>query len=507
MPVISRLLSHHARYRADFPALDFEGRSWNYAEFNSEVNRLANALLAAGLGKGDRFATVLPNSLELMAAYWAAAVSGLVIVPCSVLLQPGGLRTLLGDASARLVICSANQVDNLAAIRDDLPDLLDHGYILVDGDAAEGFVPHAEFVAGAVDDDPGVLVEPDDVYNIMYSSGTTGLPKGIIHTHRIRSMYCTLFANAWRMSPESVCLHAGAIVFNGAMLDLMPWMFLGCRYVMHRSFDPEAVIADIERYRVTHVVMVPAQIIAILNSPEYSPGRLDSLQMIHNVGAPLHLRYKQIINEQLPDRFYELYGVTEGFMTVLDRTESVRKAGSVGKPAFFNEISILDETGNPLPAGEVGEICGTGPMVMPGYHNRPDLTEKAFHGRWLRSGDLGYMDDDGYLFLVDRAKDMIISGGVNVYPRDIEEVVIRHPAVSEVAVFGVEDSKWGEVPVAAVTVSGKLRPDELVTWVNQRVDARFQRIADAVVMEEFPRNVAGKILKRELREQYHPADR
>ena len=252
--------------------------------------------------------------------------------------------------------------------------------------------------------------------------------------------------------------------------------------------------------------MVPAQIIAILNSPGYRPEKLASLEMIHNVGAPLHLRYKQIINEQLPNRFYELYGVTEGFMTVLDRTESVTKAGSVGKPAFFNEVAILDDAGKPVPQGEIGEICGAGPMVMPGYHNRPDLTKKAFHGRWLRSGDLGYLDEDGYLFLVDRSKDMIISGGVNVYPRDIEEVLIQHPLVNEVAVFGVENTRWGEVPIAAVTVSGELAPADLVGWVNERVDARFQRIADAIVVDEFPRNVAGKILKRELREQYQPGD-
>ena len=502
MPTLSRLLPHHARYRGDAPALDFEGQCRDFASLNDEVNRLANALLALGLKQGDRFATVLPNSFELMAAYWAAAVSGLVIVPCSALLQSGGLRTLLADAGARVVFGSADQAANLEAILDDLPDIVPGGMIITGEDPAPGFTRYTDLVDSASSRDPRVLVAPDDVYNIMYTSGTTGLPKGIIHTHRIRSMYCTLFANAWRMTPESVCLHAGALVFNGAMLTLMPWMFLGCRFVMHRHFNADAVIHDIERYQVTHVVMVPTQIISILGSPEYHPDRLASLEMIHNVGATLHLRYKQLINEQLPDRFYELYGVTEGFMTILDRTDSVRKAGSVGKPMFFNEVSILDESGNPLPAGEIGEICGTGPLVMPGYHNRRDLTEKAFHGRWLRSGDLGYLDEDGYLILVDRAKDMIISGGVNVYPRDIEEIAIRHPAVNEVAVFGVEDSKWGEVPVAAVTITDDVTSGELVEWVNQRVDARFQRISDALILDEFPRNVAGKILKRELRENY-----
>ena len=315
-------------------------------------------------------------------------------------------------------------------------------------------------------------------------------------------MYCMLFGAAWRMTPESVVLHAGAIVFNGAMLDLMPWMYLGCRYIMHAGFNAESVIADIEKHRVTHLVMVPAQIIAILSSPAYDPEKLSSVEMLHNVGAPLHLRYKQQINDELGGRFYELYGVTEGFMTILDKTESVAKAGSVGKPAAFNEVAILNEEGEPLPPGEVGEICGKGPMVMPGYHNKPEMTREAFHGEWLRSGDLGYMDEDGYLFLVDRAKDMIISGGVNVYPKDIEEIVISHEAVAEVAVFGIDHPKWGEAPVAAVLLRSDIAPATLRDWVNERVDARFQRLHEVIVLTEFPRNVAGKILKRELRDKY-----
>ena len=502
MPEISRLLSHHARYRGNYPAFDFEGKSWNFSEFDAYVNQLANALLRSGLTKGDRFATVLPNSAELMASYWAAAVSGLVIVPCSNLLQTTGLATLLNDSGAKLVIVGSEQLNVIEEIIDSLDEVESNRIIVTTEDKVDGHTRYEDFISSCDNHAPDIEVQPDDVYNIMYSSGTTGLPKGIVHTHQIRSMYCALFANAWRMTPESVVLHAGAIVFNGAMLDLMPWMYLGCRYILHTRFNAEAVIADVEKFSVTHLVMVPAQIIAILNSPSFDPARLSSLEMLHNVGAPLHLNYKKIINDKLPDRFYELYGVTEGFMTILDKTEAVRKEGSVGKPAAFNDIRIMDENGYPCDAGEIGEICGRGPMVMPGYHNRPDLTAQAFHGTWLRSGDLGYLDEEGYLFLVDRSKDMIISGGVNVYPKDIEEIVIQHPAVEEVAVFGIEDHKWGEVPVAAITTNQPVNSSEMVEWVNQRVDAKFQRISNVVVLEEFPRNVAGKILKRELRNNY-----
>jgi len=338
----------------------------------------------------------------------------------------------------------------------------------------------------------------------MYSSGTTGAPKGIVHTHYVRGMYCTMFASAWRMTPESVVLHAGAIVFNGAMLDLMPWMYLGCTYILHESFNAEAVIRAIEQEKVTHIVMVPSQIIAILNSPTFRPEALQSLEMLHNVGAPLLLEYKRRINELLPGRFYELYGLTEGFMTILDKHDAIRKVGSVGVPPAFMEMRILNDDGEECKPGEVGEICGKSPMMMPGYYKRPDLTAKAIIDGWLHTGDAGYVDDDGYLFLVDRIKDMIITGGVNVYPKDIEEIIIQHPAVNEVAVFGVPDQKWGETPVAAVVLGeGKtLEVKELIEWTNSRVDAKFQRISDAVIMETFPRNVAGKTLKREMRDQY-----
>jgi acyl-CoA synthetase (AMP-forming)/AMP-acid ligase II len=331
----------------------------------------------------------------------------------------------------------------------------------------------------------------------MYSSGTTGLPKGIVHTHFVRAMYCTLFAQAWRMTPESVVLHAGSIVFNGCMLDLMPWMFVGGTYVLHESFKAERVIEDIERYKVTHVVMVPAQIIAVLQSPAFEPRKLMSLEMIHNVGAPLLVEHKKILNEVLPNRFYELYGLTEGFVTILDKHDSVRKLGSVGCPSPFFELRIL----RPGATGEVGEICGRGPVLMPGYYKQPELTRKAMGDGLLHTGDAGYLDDDGYLFLVDRIKDMIISGGVNVYPHDIEEVIVRHPAVRETAVFGAPDDKWGEVPIAAVVPKpgAKIDKQELIAWTNSHVDAKFQRIHDVVVYDEFPRNVAGKTLKREMR--------
>jgi acyl-CoA synthetase (AMP-forming)/AMP-acid ligase II len=306
------------------------------------------------------------------------------------------------------------------------------------------------------------------------------------------------------MTPESITMHSGAIVFNGAFLDLMPSVFLGSSYILLPQFDAVSFIEVVEQEHVTHVVMVPSQIITLLGTPDFSVDRLKSLEMILSVGAPLHREHKDELNQRLPDRFYELYGLTEGFVTVLDKSDYLAKPDSVGAPPPFFEMKIADENGNEVPVGEVGEICGKGPILMPGYYKRPDLTAEAVKDGWLHSGDMGYVDEDGFLYLVDRKKDMVISGGVNVYPRDIEEIVVQHPAVQEAAVFGIPHEKWGETPLATVILqqAGGVTPGELKDWINERVSAKFQRVHDVVIKDDFPRNVAGKTLKRVMREEY-----
>lgn len=312
------------------------------------------------------------------------------------------------------------------------------------------------------------------------------------------------FASTFRMSPESVVLHSGSIVFNGSFLTLMPSMYLGATYILHKRFDLRKFVETVERERVTHVMMVPSQIVALLGSPLFSAEALRSLEMIGTVGAPLHLEHKDKLNRFLPGRFYELYGLTEGFITVLDKNHYASKPNSVGPPQPFFEMRIINEQGNDAAKGEIGEIVGRGPALIPGYYKRPDLTAQAIvDGWWLHTGDLGYVDEDGFLYLVDRRKDMIISGGTNVFPKDIEEIIVQHPAVREVAVFGIPSEKWGETPLAAVILNeaDAVSAEALRDWIND-VDARNQRVSAVAIVEDFPRSTAGKTLKRVMREPY-----
>ncbi len=502
---IGTIFSRHARYRPDHLAAVFEDRRLTWREYNREINRLANALLKMGIGKGDKVATILPNCMELLLAYWAVGKIGAVIVPLSTLLRAGALKTLLKNADTVMVITNAGFAEEIDAIKSELPAIDPDRYVLTDKQGVSGFRYYHDLTDAVDDTEPlGIEVVDRDPFNIMYSSGTTGLPKGIVHDHYVRAMYGICFASAYRMTPESITMHAGALVFNGAFVDLMPTVFTGATYILLTQFDPITYIETIEREKVTHVIMVPAQIVAMLNAPNFSPEALQSLEMILTLGAPLHMTHKKALTDALPDRFYELYGLTEGFMTILDKYDYPAKPKSVGVPPPLQEMKIIDVHGNEVPAGEVGEICGRGPLLMPGYYKRDDLTDQAVINGWLHTGDLGYVDEDGFLYLVDRKKDLIISGGVNVYPRDIEEVAVRNPAVCETAVFGAPHDKWGETPVAAVTLNPGAASDAetLKAWINDRVEAKFQRVSSVVIFDEFPRNVAGKVLKRNMRKAF-----
>jgi len=502
---VGSLLARHARYRPDHLAVVCGRHRLTFGEVYARVNRFANALYGLGLRKGDKLAIILPNCIELLDAYRACAQLGVVSVPLSPLLRGAGLVSLLRDSDTAAVLASPSVVEALDEARRELPQIRDDRYILAGGQPRRGYQAYDALVAAASPDpSPPVDNDDEDVYNIIYSSGTTGQPKGIIHTHQIRALYGSLFAAQFRFTPESVVMHAGSLVFNGAFVTLMPAWLNGCTFILQERFDAVEFIETVHREKVTHVMMVPSQIVAVINAPNFSAEKLQSLQMLCSVGAPWHREHKERMLQVLPNSLYELYGLTEGFITVLDRNDFARKIDSVGTPIAFTEMRIVDNDGRDLPPGEVGEIVGRSPLMMPGYYKRPDLTEQAIRDGWLFTGDLGVADDDGYLRLTDRKKDLIISGGVNVYPKDIEEIVVQHEAVREVAVFGVPHEKWGESPVAAVVLRAPalVAAAELKAWINQRVAARYQQVSEVLLLEDLPRSTAGKTLKRVLRDEY-----
>ena len=391
---IGSLLPSHARYRPNHTAVVCEDRRLSFREFNARVNRLADVLCSLGVKKGDKVATILPNCLSLLETYWAAAKIGVVVVPLSPLLRGKALATLLQDSDTGTIVASPDFAEALAVLKPELRNVLGERFILTGSSRVPEFQSYEELTRQAHESEPSqVEIVDSDPYNIIYSSGTTGMPKGIVLTHYIRSIYCMLFASTFRMNPESVVLHAGSIVFNGSFLTLMPAMYLGATYILHKSFDLRNFMETVERERVTHVMMVPSQIVALLASPHFSADALKSLEMIGTVGAPLHLEHKEKLNRSLPGRFYELYGLTEGFMTVLDKNHYASKPNSVGPPQPLFEMRIVNDTGNDATPGEIGEIVGRGPALMPGYYKRPDLTAQAIVDGWLHTGDLGYVDE------------------------------------------------------------------------------------------------------------------
>ena len=502
---LAALLDRHAQSRSDHTAVVFGNQRLSFRELHSLVGRVGHSLLSLGLRAGDKVALLLPNCLEQLGVYWASARLGIVTVPLSPLLRGSGLAALVRDCDARAVISTGELRPVLDAVRADLSHIPADNWLMVGDSDSPGYRSLSRLMQGM---SAGPLPLPsltgEEPFNIIYSSGTTGQPKGIVLPHRVRATYGLLFAAAFRIAPESVVLHAGSLVFNGVFVTLMPACLMGCTYVLEPRFDPDGFLETIEREGVTHAMMVPSQIVALMQSSRWQATDLSSLRMICSVGAPFHREHKDRFAQRLPGVFHELYGLTEGFVTILDRDDFARRPDSVGIAPPLFEMRIVDDQGRDVPPGQVGEIAGRGPILMSGYYKRPDLTSQAIRDGWLLSGDLGYRDDAGFLYLVDRKKDLIISGGVNVFPKDIEEVAVRHPGVREVAVFGVPDSKWGEAPVAAVILreAGVVSAEVLRDWINDRVEARYQQVREVLLLEDFPRSSAGKTLKRVMREQF-----
>ena len=514
---IPDLIANHARFQPAKEAVvcGTVRRSWG--DFDARISRVAHALLAAGLQRGDRVAVLMGNCVEMLEAVFGIVRAGGCAVPLSGLLTGEQLAALIADSGAVGAFATADFRARLAGLAALPPGL--RGALLVAADppspddgeapAAEaGWTPLSTFIAGQPATQPAVTYRLDDPFNIIYSSGTTGLPKGIVQTHRARLHWA--FSNAIEMGfrDTSRALTTTSLYSNGTWLMMLPVLFTGGTLVAMPVFDSERFAALLGEERITHTFMVPSQFIAVLAHPAIAHADTTALQTILCAGSPLRSDTKRAAIERFGNRLIELYGFSEGFATMLKPWHPAAKFETVGTPVLGFEIRILDDEGHALPRGEVGEIAGYGAGLMAGYHGRPEETAKLIwrdeRGRsFIRSGDIGRLDEDGFLSILDRKKDMIISGGFNVFPSDLEQVVARHDAVLDVTVIGIPHERWGETPLALVIPKpgATASPEAVRDWANERL-AKHQRLAAVEFREAFPRNALGKVLKKDLRAPY-----
>ena len=501
------VIAHNARVFADGAAVVCENQRLTWPELEARTNRIANAMHALGLKKGDKVALFMPNSLALFELFWGVVKAGCVVVTLNTMLEGSALSRLTNASDAKAIIVDDSTRTLVDEVRVELGKIAQDRFFTV-GQHQDGWASAASLFDAAADTPPKVRIEPSDSMTIIFTSGSTGVPKGIEHSHFGRLNYPLGFGMGLGINRYSVAICATPIYASGTWITMFPTMYRGGTVVLIPKYSPEAFLEAVQREGGTHSFLVPTQYIGLLQQPldKYDTSSLKALVTAGQTIADV--TYDALLKEFPAAGIYEIYGMTEGFSTLAIPEDIKRgKRGSVGKPAFLEDIRIIDDEGHELPAGETGEIVAYGPGMMKGYYGRPDLTEAATWvspaGRtYMRSGDLGHLDTDGFLYVSGRIKDMIKSGGINIYAMDIEQVVIQHPAVSEVAVIGLPHEKWSETPIAVVVLKQNVSvgAEELMTWVNGRL-SKYQRLSHLLIQDDLPRATYGKLQKHVLREQ------
>ncbi|WP_203530634.1 long-chain fatty acid--CoA ligase [Thermaerobacter sp. PB12/4term] len=511
-PRVGDLLARAALLYPDKVAVVDGPRRFTYRDLNRRVNALANALAGLGVRKGDRVAILMPNRCEFLEVLFAAAKLGAIAVPINLRLAPPEVQFILSDSGACVLFYDAllEPLARHAAAGTAVRALVEAR----DGPVA-GTNPPASAESRPLQYE--ALLEPHlpaarepeaqisffDPHLMMYTSGTTGRPKGAILTHS-NSVWnaVNMLLNEEGLETRDVVLTVAPMFHIGGLsVYTLPALFKGCTVVLERQFDPRRTLELVERERITVLFLVPAMWQAVMWLPDFDRYDLSSLRSLVSGGAPCPLTVIQFFQSR-GFRFLEGFGMTETApdVAILSSRDAVRKNGSIGLPVHTVQLRIVDDTGQDVSPGQVGELVVRGPNVCAGYWNNAEATREAFRDSWFHTGDLARQDDEGFYYIVDRKKDMLISGGENVYPVEVEQVLVQHPKVLEVAVTGAPDERWGEVPAAFVVPKPgeTVTLDELVAFCEGKL-ARFKIPKQLHVVDQLPRNATGKVLKHVLR--------
>lgn len=509
---IATLFTKSARAYPERVAIVFGDEEWTYQETNERINQLANALRGLGIPKGANVAILLHNCPEFLESLFACFKAGLGVVPINFRLHPKECSFIIDNSEAEAVILGEDFRDSLYALSGGMPRVRHYISIF---DPLAGMRSYEKLLEGQSPQFTDTEVSPDDLAWLFYTSGTTGRPKGAMLTHRnLMVMTMGFYADISPLGPEDAILHA-APLSHGSGLYGIPNIAKGAANIIlpSKAFDPHVVFETIRRRKVTNIFMAPTMIKRLVTSPEIDQYDLSSLKCIHYGGAPIYEEDLKAAVKKLGQILVQDYGQAESPMTItylrkeehlLSGTpEQMKRLASAGIPRTDVEVKMVNPDDQELPPGQMGEILVRGEVVMKGYWKNPAATAETLRGGWLHTGDLGIMDEQGYVYILDRGKDMIISGGENIYSREIEDVILKHPAVFEVAIIGVPDEKWGESikAIVALKEGHKATEGEIINFCKDHL-ASYKKPKSVEFTEAIPKNPYGKVLKRELREKY-----